>query len=160
MYPWYPYYGIGPVVVGLSVLLFAIGAACGLLLRRTVAAMAATLVTGTGVLLLMDRIRGHLLPALTVNKQHISSVPDLSNAWILSDGPLSASGARVSDVTSCYSSSDFDGCLAAHGRTGHWADYPPASHLWPLQCAEMGLCLVLAAALTALCVWWVRRRLV
>ncbi|WP_018565821.1 ABC transporter permease [Streptomyces sp. PsTaAH-124] len=159
-YQWYPYYGIGPVVVGLSVLLFVIGAACGLLLRRTVAAMAATLVVGTGVLVLLDRVRAHLLPTVTVNKQHTSSVPDLPNAWVLSDGPLSASGARVSDVTSCYSSSDFDGCLAAHGRTGHWADYHPASHLWPLQWAETGLCLVLAAALTALCVWWVRRRLV
>ncbi|MET7695620.1 ABC transporter permease [Streptomyces sp. NPDC005483] len=159
-YQWYPYYGIGPVVVGLSVLLFVVGATFGLLLRRTVAAMAATLVVGAGVLVLLDRIRGHLLPTVTVNKQHTSAIPGPDDAWVMSDGPLSASGARVSDVNICYSSHDFDKCLTAHGRTGHWADYHPASHLWPMQGVETALCLMLAAALTALCLWWMRRRLV
>ncbi|WP_413810643.1 ABC transporter permease [Streptomyces sp. OE57] len=159
-YQWYPYYGIGPVVVGLSVLLFVVGVTFGLLLRRTVAAMAATLVVGAGVLVLLDRIRGHLLPTMTVNKQHTSAIPGPDDAWVMSDSTLSASGAPVSDVNSCYSSGNFDKCLTVHGRTGHWADYHPASHLWPMQGVETGLCLVLAAALTALCVLWVRRRLV
>lgn len=159
-YQWYPYYGIGPVVVGLSVLLFVIGAAFGLVLRRTVAAMAATLVAGAGLLVLLDRVRGYLLPTVTVTEQHTSAIPGPPDAWVMSDGPLSASGARVSDVRSCYASADFDTCLTAHGRTGHWADYHPASQLWPLQWAETGLCLVLAAACTALCWWWVRHRLV
>ncbi|CAM5291038.1 ABC transporter permease [Streptomyces canarius] len=158
-YQWYPFDGIGPVVVGTSVLMLLIGTVLGLLLRRTVAAMGATLVVGAGVLLALEKVRGHLLPTTTVNAQHTSVPPAPENAWPMADGALSPSGARVSDVYSCYAADHFDACLAGHGRTGHWAEFHPAAHLWPLQLAETGLCLVLAAAVAAVALWQVRRRL-
>jgi hypothetical protein len=158
-YEWYPFNGIGPVVVGQSVLLLLIGVTLGLLLRRTVAAMGATLAVGAGVLVGLDWIRGYLLPTVTVNAQHTTEPPAPDGAWLMADGPLSPSDARVSDVNSCYSTSDVRTCLTDHGRTGHWAEFHPTSHLWPLQWAETGLCLLLAGALAALCIWRVRHRL-
>ncbi|CAM5464050.1 hypothetical protein [Streptomyces aurantiogriseus] len=158
-YDWYPFNGIGPVVVGQSVLLLFLGVTLGLLLRRTVAAMGATLAVGAGVLLALDRIRSYLLPTVTVKAQGITEAPAPHGAWVMADGPLSPSGARVPDVMDCYAAEDFRGCLTAHGRTGHWAEYHPASQLWSMQWAETGLCLLLAGALAALCVWRVRRRL-
>jgi hypothetical protein len=159
-YEWYPFNGIGPVVVGQSVLMLLLGVTFGLLLRRTLAAMGATLAVGAGVLAGLDRIRGHLLPTVSANAQHTTVPPAPDNAWVVADGPLTPSGARTGDVMGCYSASDYNACMAGHGRTGHWAEFHPASQLWPLQWAETGLCLLLAAALAALCVWRVRRQLV
>ncbi|MET7528042.1 ABC transporter permease, partial [Streptomyces sp900116325] len=51
---WYPFYGVGPVVVGLSVLFYVLGATLGLFLRRTVLAMGATLVTGAGLFVALE----------------------------------------------------------------------------------------------------------
>jgi hypothetical protein len=159
-YNWYPFNGIGPVVIGQSVLLLLIGVTSGLLLRRTVMAMGATLVVGAGALYLLERVRGSLLPMTTVNAQHTTAAPDPQGFWSVTDGSLSPSGAHVSDVPGCFSATgDYEKCMFAHGRTGHWIQGHPASQLWPLQWAETGLCLLLAAALTGLCVWWVRRRM-
>ncbi|GAA5018057.1 hypothetical protein [Actinopolymorpha pittospori] len=158
-YQWYPFDGIGPVVVGLSVLLLLIGIAAGLILRRTVLAMGAALVAGGLVLYVLEHVRAHLLPTTTATVQHSLTVPGLDNAWVLAEGPLSPSGRRVSDLPACYAMDDFRACLVQHGRTGRWADFHPATQLWPLQWAEAGLCVVVAAALAALCVWWIRRRL-
>jgi hypothetical protein len=36
--------------------------------------------------------------------------------------------------------------------------YQPAGHFWPLQWAEAGVFLVLAALLVAVGFWWLRRR--
>ncbi|MFJ9586552.1 ABC transporter permease [Streptomyces acidicola] len=158
-YEWYPFNGVGPVVVGQSVLMLLIGVTFGLLLRRTLAAMGATLAVGAGVLIGLDRIRGRLLPTVSANAQHTTAPPAPDGAWIMADGPLTSSDARAPDVTSCHSASDYAACMVGHGRTGHWAEFHPASQLWPLQWAETGLSLLLAGALAALCVWRVRRQL-
>ena len=36
--------------------------------------------------------------------------------------------------------------------------YHPNSHFWPLQWAETGVFVALAALLTGFCFWWIRRR--
>lgn len=52
-------------------------------------------------------------------------------------------------------------CMAKLGRRFHEVvTYQPASRYWPFQIDETALFVVLAAALAAVCVWWVRRRLV
>ncbi|WP_351236414.1 ABC transporter permease [Streptomyces sp. NPDC002133] len=154
---WYPFYAVGPVVVGLSVLLYLLGTTLGLILRRTVLAMGATLVTGAGLFTLLEWVRPHLRPIHTVYAQHTSEPPAPGTAWLLADGPLSTDGRRVSDLTECYAQTDFRQCLSSHGITGRWAEYHPVSDLWPLQWATTGLSLALGAALIALSVWWIRR---
>ncbi len=52
---------------------------------------------------------------------------------------------------------------APSGRTGSpviEAIYQPASHFWPLQLAETGLFLGLAALLIAFAAWWTHERTV
>jgi len=155
---WYPYDGIGPVVVGLSVLSLLIGVTAGLILRRTVLAMGATVVLSAGAMYLLESVRGHLLPTTLATVQHTTDSAAPANAWVLSEGPVDAAGQRVPDLLSCYAADDYPKCLVQHGRTGRWAEFHPSSQLWPLQWAQTGLCLLLAAALAGLCVWWIRRR--
>lgn len=69
---WYPFYGVGPVVVGLSVLLYLLGTTLGLVLRRTVLAMGATLVTGVGLFALLEAVRPGIWPVRTAYAQHTS----------------------------------------------------------------------------------------
>ena len=88
--------------------------------------------------------------------QHTTGAVAPSNAWVLSEGAVDATGRRVPDLPSCYATDDYANCLAQHGRTGRWAEFHPSSQLWPLQWAETGLCLLPAAGLAGLCVWWIR----
>jgi hypothetical protein len=155
---WYPYDGIGPVVVGLSVLSLLIGVTAGLILRRTVLAMGATVVLSAGAMYLLESVRAQLLPTTLATVQHTTGTAAPVNAWVLSEGLVDSSGRRVPDLPSCYATDDYAKCLAQHGRTGRWAEFHPSSHLWPLQWAETGLCLLLAAALAGLCVRWIRHR--
>lgn len=154
---WYPFYGVGPVVVGLSALLYLLGAAAGLVLRRTVLAMGATLAVGAGLFALLEAVRPHLWPVRTVNAQHVTEPPIPDNAWQLADGPLSKDGHRVAEAWDCYAGGHLKQCLADRGVTGRWAQFHPAADFWPLQWTATASCLALGAVLVALAVWWTRR---
>ncbi|ANJ12070.1 hypothetical protein GCM10010220_67210 [Streptomyces parvulus] len=156
-YDWYPFYGVGPVVVGLSVLFFLTGATLGLLLRRTVAAMGAALVAGAGLFALLERVRPHLWPVNTSVAQNTAEprVPD--NAWLLGDGPLTIDGRRASEAVDCLPQDSYARCLRSHGLTGRWAEYHPVTHFWSLQWAATAVCLAFGLALVALSVWRMRR---
>ncbi|MEW1829661.1 hypothetical protein [Streptomyces sp. NPDC088196] len=90
--------------------------------------------------------------------QHTTGAVAPSNAWVLSEGAVDATGRRVPDPPSSCATDDYANCLARHGRTGRWAEFYPSSHLWALQWAETGLCLLPAAGLAGLCVWWIRHK--
>ncbi|WP_406296647.1 ABC transporter permease [Streptomyces sp. NBC_00624] len=154
---WYPFYGVGPVIVGMSVLFYLLGATLGLVLRRTVLAMGAALAAGAGLFVLLEQVRPYLWPIRTASAQHTIEPPVPGDAWLLADGPVSSDGRHVSEVTGCYAQSDFHRCLTERGITGRWAEYHPAADLWPLQWAATGVCLALGVALVALSVWWIRR---
>ncbi|MET7552350.1 ABC transporter permease [Streptomyces sp. NPDC005479] len=153
---WYPFYGVGPVVVGLSVLTYLLGTTLGLFLRRTVLAMGATLVVGAGLFAQLEWVRPHLWPIQTASAQRTYEPPAPKTAWTLADGPLSPDGRHVPEAWNCFAAKDMHQCFASHGITGHWAEYHPASDLWPLQWTATGLCLALGAVLIVLSAWWVR----
>lgn len=154
---WYPFYGVGPVVVGLSVLLYLLGATLGLVLRRTVLAMGATLAFGAGLFALVEAVRPHLVPVRTVTVQHVAEAPVPEGAWAIASGSLSTDGHRVPLPFDCWAYDDIKQCLASRGISGGWAEYHPASHLWPLQWTTTGVCVAVGAVLVALAVWWTRR---
>ncbi|MFC5198168.1 ABC transporter permease [Streptomyces kaempferi] len=159
MFPWgewYPFCGVGPVVVGLSVLFYLLGTTLGLFLRRTVLAMGATLVAGGGLFGLFEWVRPYLWPISTSNAQHTYQAKFPVNAWALGEGPLSTGGQRVPEFLNCWSKDDPTQCLTSRGITGRWAEYHPASDLWPLQWTATGVCLALGAVLIVLSVWWIR----
>lgn len=175
--------GVAPL--GYAAFAFALGVTAGVLIRRTLPAMAVTLVIFAAVQILMPTfVRPHLIPPVQAtapfNANTASEVVmtqngngpttmmlkgnfSLPGAWILSNQTITRSG-RVFDgppERACTSSSapiqDCNNWLnTLHLR--QLVSYQPASRFWPLQFAETGVYLVLAAGLGALCTWQIRRR--
>ena len=146
---------------------FTIGVLAGMLIRRVVPAIAATLAVYTGLALATALwLRQHYLtPLLTSN-------PNLpGSAWIVSQwytkGGKFAFGAKGSGIVNAVSqlcpprvaasSGPPAQCLSRHGYT-MWSSYQPGSRFWPFQWIEGGWLLALSVLLIAATVWLVRRR--
>jgi ABC-type transport system involved in multi-copper enzyme maturation permease subunit len=174
------------VPLGYAAFAFALGTTMGLLLRRTVPAMALTLAVFIGVQILMPTlIRPHLLPSTTasfpINQTTTSQsngiyanrgsfhfdLPIPQDAWVLSDLPVENSAGQVvalSDYPDCFPGprsktgmTQIGACLAQYDLRES-VTYQPASHYWPLQWLETAIFLGLTAVLFGLCFWWIRRR--
>jgi hypothetical protein len=116
-----------------TLIAFAVGAFLGMLFRRTIPAMAATL----GVYLGLD------LLAWLVLRQDYPVAIDTTNASLF-NGPSTPNSPWVLKTWTT-------------GNTPWWR-YIPVSRFWPMQFIEAGWLLVLAIALGAATVWLVRRR--
>jgi hypothetical protein len=159
----------------------ALGVTAGMLTRRAVSAMAATL----GVFAALqfawaEWIRAHLVPPVTVivplNPVTISvlgvkdgfmtlqAAPTLTQqgAWVLSGQVIDASGhpAQVPAIPACLGSNS-QTCAAslARLRLRELISYEPASRFWTFQWVETGIFVALALALAATCIWWLVRRI-
>jgi hypothetical protein len=151
---------------------FAIGALAGMLIRRVVPAIAATLAVYTGLVFAAGGfLRAHYLtPVLT------SSLNVPGTAWIVSQwwtvtrsGQFAWAGRPPMSVLgniTCPNSGPPNGkptmvsieqCVVQHGYT-QWTSYQPATRFWPFQWIEGGWLLVLSVLLIAVTVWLVRRR--
>ncbi|WEH17043.1 ABC transporter permease [Streptomyces sp. VNUA24] len=130
----------GTLATAYALLALALGVLAGLLIRRSLPALAAGF-TGVAVVMGVLRPQRHALwPVETV----VTRTPEPHWQGDLVDrGYLMASGERISDVE-CLD----DVCGPPH-ITGYYADYHPSSHFWPLQLVETGIVL----AVTALLVW-------
>ena len=156
---------------------FAIGALAGMLIRRVVPAIAATLVVYTGLAFATGvYLREHYLtPLLTTNNFHQPGSAWIISAWWTKGGTtLSQSTMRQvmdpvfqrlmppvpQDQVHLYKMPTFlnaERYLTQHGYT-YWTSYQPASRFWPFQWSEGGWLLALSALLIAATVWLVRRR--
>jgi hypothetical protein len=112
---------------------FAIGALAGMLIRRIVPAMAATLGVYLGLALATALfLRRHYLPAAVTSNPHVTTgrlTP--TTPWVISTW---------------------------HTGATQWWSYLPVSRFWPLQFVEGGWLLALPVLLIAATVWLVRRR--
>lgn len=156
---WYgtvPFLVIGPLPVALGVLSVLVGAAAGVLLRRTVPAMAVTLGIVGGLYWALDRIRGGLWPVATRDAQG-GELPDLllTRNWTVAGGYRTASGDRLPDDICGIERTA--GCLRHLKVTGTWAEFHPPSHFWPLQATSAVLCLLVAVIPVLLCIRRIRR---
>ena len=176
----------GPVVFDLrgdafaawTLAAFAIGALAGLLIRRVVPAIAATLAAYAGLALAAGLyLRQHYLtPLLTTNPNVSGSAwtnPNISgSAWIIGQWwtkggkPVSESvigqvlqkgPPQLSPKGGVPQSPDVTQYLTQHGYT-LWASYQPGSRFWPFQWIEGGWLLALSLILIAATIWLVRRR--
>lgn len=179
------FYGArGIVPIGYAIFAFTLGVTLGMLIRRTVPAMAATLaIYSFAAYSMQEWIREHLVSAShVINPLDISSphtvtisvgeanemtvgVPDnLPDAWVLSNQTITDTGQVFSmpaDSQYCGLAASAQACDEWLGSLGLRQDliYHPASHFWPLQWTETGVLLALAALLAGFCFWWTRRRL-
>jgi ABC-type transport system involved in multi-copper enzyme maturation permease subunit len=172
--------GVAPL--GYAAFAFALGVTVGVLLRKTLPAMAITLAVFAAVQFLVPTfVRPHLISPVRVtapfnandNNELMITAPgnkitvvgnfSRPGAWILSNQTVTPSGQPFvgpAAAACTNANAPFSACTnwlnSLHLR--QQVSYQPASRFWPLQFAETGIYLVLAAGLGGLCVWRIRRR--
>jgi len=158
----------GIVEIGYFLFALALGALVGTVVRRTLPAMAITLV---GFALVRGPVeyflRAHYIAPLTATSSDGTNPVIPGNAWRihrqfvdaggaeLSRGQISqvCGGARIGEEGVAVPSQ----CFASHGIVRQIL-YQPADRFWTFQFVEFGIFLALALACLALTIYWVRRR--
>ncbi len=151
---------------------FAVGALAGMLIRRVVPAIAATLAVYAGLALATGMyLRQHYLAPLVT--RNLASPP--ASAWIISQQWYATGGGPVSQNVLAQVLQQGAPQLAGGGKGGipqapsvnqyliqHGytllTSYQPDSRFWPFQWIEGGWLLALSVLLIAATVWLVRRR--
>jgi hypothetical protein len=157
----------GPVLAAYAVFAVVLGVTLGLLLRRTLPAMALTAATFVVVQVLMPNlVRPHLMPpraatapvtaAVIRNLTFLGQEPTIEGlkipgAWVTASSDLrTANDQEVAreKYAACVNGS-FDGMPDCLGRLNLHVDiaYHPAGRYWPFQWLESAFSLVLAALL-------------
>jgi hypothetical protein len=173
----------GIVPIGYALFAFILGVTAGMLIRRTVPAMAATLaIWAAAVVSMQEWIRAHLVPASrltnpldTSSLDGVSINPDtgqmtvfgsanLPDAWVLSNQTMTDTGDVFTgpyDPQYCGIDATFQTCQEWLGALGLRQEliHHPANHFWPLQWTETGILIAIAALLAGFCFLWTRRRL-
>jgi ABC-type transport system involved in multi-copper enzyme maturation permease subunit len=171
----------GVVPVGYAAFAFVLGVVLGVLVRRTLPAMALLLASFVAVQAVMGlAVRPQLFAPEQLTEKitaadltfigitdNVSVTIDRPGAWIVSQHTVNAAGQAVSPPSwildcpgsnpdhpnqSCYDR------LAAQGYR-QLVSYQPAERFWPFQWTETGIYLVLTLALAALSGRLLRRRL-
>jgi hypothetical protein len=171
----------GIVPIGYAVFAVALGIAAGALIRRTLPAMAITVVMFTFLRLVVGQdFRSHYLTPLTrtFSFLHPPRLPT-GSYWLVSSGVVGARGPvpapggphlNIEGVSinpaslppACRSlvfqhPTNFFSCLTARGYHG-FISYQPASRYWAFQGIETGIFVLLAAVLIAVAAIVVLRR--
>ena len=147
---------------------FAIGALAGMLIRRVVPAIVATLAAYTALAFAAGGLlREHYLtPLLTTNNFNLPGTAWVISQWSTKDGRFAFAGLPPMSLLNQFCSSlppgkpsvgTLEQCVAQHGYT-QWTSYQPASRFWPFQWIEGGWLLALSVLLIAATIWLVRRR--
>jgi hypothetical protein len=173
----------GIVPIGYALFALLLGVTVGMLIRRTVPAMAATLgIYLAAVVSTQLWLRAHLVPAshttrpfdmstldgLMINpdsgEMEVTAGATQKGAWILSNRTITATGevfTGPADPKHCGPDQAPQACTDWVATLGLRQDltYQPAGNFWPLQWTETGTFLVAAALLAGFCFWWTRHRL-
>jgi hypothetical protein len=145
---------------------FVVGAFLGMLFRRIIPAMAATLGVYLVLRLLAWAVRGQYpLAVVTSNAQQFTAYgtpsqpgfPWILSTWVTGPGGKPASQAIASQVQFNLGGAGNQPVSVPPGYT-IWTRFFPPSHFWPMQLIEAGWLLVLAVAIGAAAVWLVHRR--
>jgi hypothetical protein len=150
---------------------FAIGGLAGMLIRRVVPAIVATLAAYAGLALVAaNLLREHYLTPLLTSNVNVPGSAWIFSQWWTKGGKFAFSGWRDAPhglVQLCASvpvgplgkpsQGTLAQCFAQHGYT-QLTSYQPASRFWPFQWIEGGWLLALSMLLIAVTVWVVRRR--
>jgi hypothetical protein len=143
---------------------FAIGALAGMLIRRTVPAIAATLTAYAGLALAAALyLREHYMTPLLTSNPNLPGSAWITSQWYTKGGRYAfpARGTQIVNAVSqlCPGPSNVSPaqCLSQHGYT-QWASYQPGNRFWAFQWIEGGWLLALSVLLIAATIWLVRRR--
>ena len=148
-----------------------IGALAGMLIRRVVPAIAATMAAWAGLALSAGLfLRQHYLTPLVAHNPNLPG-----SAWLISSGYTGRNGKPLSQAAisqflqgyhpaaqqvgpnSLNTNLDPVGYIVQHGYQ-YWVSYQPGSRFWPFQWIEGGYLLGLSVLLLAATIWLVRHR--
>jgi hypothetical protein len=179
--------GIAPI--GYAAFAFALGVLVGLMIRRTVPAMAVTFAAILAVQIVFPlAIRPHLIAPVRVtssvtaaaidglstnqngtNVQVEAQSPNIPGAWVYSSDVVNQAGStNLGTLPSSCPGPNGGGnggspqeCFQALAAK-HLKEvtvYQPANRYWTFQAVEFGIYLTAALLLAWACFWWTRRRL-
>jgi ABC-2 family transporter len=152
-----------------TLLAFAIGGLAGMLIRRVVPAIVATLVSYIGLALVVGvYLRQHYMTALVTNKLRVPASAWITSTWGTKNGTVAFTGRAPANLLFRFcppsvmgpgkpSQGALNTCLTRHGYT-LWTSYQPANRFWTFQLTEGGWLIALSMLLIAATVWLVRRR--
>jgi len=153
----------GIVPVAYTVYAVALGLAAGTVLRRTIPAMAITLIGFLGLRGVLEAVRPHYLPPIVTTVAPGALAVQRSD-WVLTQGLTDRGGhdVRYLDAVRMCGATHGQGldatCLHHHGIV-HTVVYQPASRLGLFQGIEAAIFLGQAVGLLVLTLWWIRYRL-
>ena len=165
----------GIVPIGYAAFAFALGVTSGVVIRRTLPAMA-TALAGFVVarVAVTYAVRPNLeAPVHLTSALHLTSGMEYSQsnggpltltgghpgAWVFSDRIVDQAGRAVGgNFLSHGACLQSRGAAACIGKLREVLVYQPASRYWTFQWYEMAIFLGLAILLSGFCLWWVRRR--
>jgi ABC-type transport system involved in multi-copper enzyme maturation permease subunit len=150
---------------------FAIGVLAGMLIRRVVPAIAATLAVYAGLAFATGLwLREHYLTPLVTHGTNLPGSAWIISHWYTKGGRLVSRSAISQELVGYHHAPatqvgpnrfqtvlDPARYLTQHGYA-NWTSYQPASRFWPFQWIEGGWLLALSVLLVATTVWLVRRR--
>jgi hypothetical protein len=142
---------------------FAIGVLAGMVIRRVVPAIAATLAVYAGLAFAAALwLREHYMTPLTTSSPTLPGSAWIIGQWYTKGGKFAFPdrGTQILNALSqlCPSSNGLPAqCLSQHGYR-EWTSYQPGSRFWPFQWIEGGWLLALSVLLIAATIWLVRRR--
>ena len=148
---------------------FSIAALAGMLIRRVVPAMAATLAAYAGLVFAAGLyLRQHYLTPLVTSNLNLPGSAWTISQWSTKGGKFAFAGRPPVNLLQRFcppatlgpgkpSPGTLAQCLSQHGYT-QWTSYQPASRFWPFQWIEGGWLLALSVLLIAATIWLVRRR--
>jgi hypothetical protein len=161
----------GVVPLAYALFAFAVGAAAGTLLRRSLPAAAAAFVVFVAVrITLAGWIRPHFLAPVTRVEAITPGSGDIVDGtgnvrdMILDQGYLDANGQHVNGLAAVIlegraREGGADPTIYLHDHAVQtWVVYQPIERFWSFQLIETAIFTILAALLLALVVWRVRRR--
>ena len=189
MLPWV-FAGRGVLPIGYALLASVAGLVAGLLLRRTVPAMAVTLLVVAGLQIAVPlTVRPWLAQPVTsvtpldpdqrmgismsmdTGEMRLQPAPDstsvLKGSRVLSNSVITPAGAEFTgpaDTTKCgpEAPAERQTCpdWLRSQNLSQETVYVPGARFWALQWRELGLLIAVTALLSGFALWWIRRRLV
>ena len=164
----------GVVFAAWTLAAFAIGGLAGMLIRRVVPAIAATMAVYVGLAFAVGAfLREHYLaPLVTTSSLNLPSSSWILSQWWTKGGAVVSPTAMNNVIDNTFTllnpTVNSPGqkvtaynavlqYLTEHGYT-YWTRYQPGSRYWPFQWIESGWLLALSLLCILAAVWLVRRR--
>jgi hypothetical protein len=152
---------------------FAVGALAGMVIRRVVPAIAATIAIYAGLAFAAGTfLREHYLTPVVTTSLNLPGSGWILGQWWTRGGTVLSQATMRQVIDSAFQPPVVSGpagkiqaydtvlqYLTQHGYT-QWTRYQPGSRFWPFQWIESGWLLALSVLLIAATGWLVRRRVV